>query len=194
MAVPLLLALASRAAGSGGDRPPAATIAEACDLISQAIGHTRSLTLELSPPILYELGLVPAIEWLAESVQKQHGISITVHDDGQDKPVDEQVRGLLFGAIRELLVNVIKHAKAKNVMISTWRREQGIRVIVEDDGVGFANPELLSSGESGFGLFNIRERLAYLGGGLEVESEAGHGSRVILTAPQSAKASHAGRP
>ncbi len=155
------------------------------DLIAQTIESTRSLTFELSPPVLYELGFEAAMEWLVRQTRQQHGLSADFKADGQTKPLDNNVRVLLFQAVRELLVNVAKHAQAHNVTVSTRRVGNEIQVSVEDDGVGF---DISQTGAhdyktGGFGLFSIRERLGHIGGHLEVESEPGLGTRVTLVAP-----------
>jgi signal transduction histidine kinase len=156
-------------------------------LIEQAIGHTRSLTLQLSPPILYELGLEPAVEWLAEQVEAETGLKVTVEDDGQPKPADDQIRPLMFNAVRELLVNVVKHARASSARVSLGRDGDRLRVVVADDGVGCDSGRSQSApSSSGFGLFNIRERFAHLGGRFELVSEAGKGCLVTLLAPLTA--------
>ena len=159
-------------------------IVQAGALIQESIQHTRSLTMQLSPPILFELGLGPALEWLAEQVEKEHGLDVTVTDDELEKPLAEEGRSLLFRAVRELLINIVKHAHAKHVAVGLARDGDFVRVVVEDDGVGLDQTRLRAPERvSGFGLFNIRERLAHLGGKLELESEAGHGTRVTLVAP-----------
>ena len=167
----------------------AADVTRACELVEEAIEHTRSLTLELSPPILYELGLEPAVEWLAEKVQNEAGLAVTVDDDGRPKPTDEQVRPLLFSAIRELLINVVKHARAGSARVSLARDGDHIRVTVADDGVGCdaASAPPPAGAKSGFGLFNIRERLDHLGGRLELSPSRGAGCRVTLVAPLTAR-------
>lgn len=159
-----------------------ASLSEVCTLIEQSIQHTRSLTLELSPPILYELGLVPAVEWLVERLQKQHWLAISVKDHGEINPMDDEVRGLLFSAIRELLVNVIKHAHARSATVSIERLGDLVEVLVADDGQGFDSGRLASA-NAGFGIFNLRERLASMGGRLEVTSAPGQGCRVLLRVP-----------
>jgi len=155
------------------------------DLISQTIESARSLTFELSPPVLYELGFEAAVEWLVRQTRQQHGLSTEFKGEGQTKPLDNDVRILLFQAVRELLVNVVKYAQAHNVTVSTRRVGNEIRVSVEDDGVGF---DMSQTGSydyktGGFGLFSIRERLGHMGGRLEIESKPGVGTRVTLTAP-----------
>lgn len=155
------------------------------ELIEQAIVDARSLTFDLSPPVLYELGLVPAVEWLTRKMQQEHNIQTRFHDDGQPKPLEENFRIVLFSATRELLFNTVKHAKASHAQILMRRDADALRMIIEDDGVGFKVEELHATGDSGqgFGLFNIRERLEYLGGRVKVRSEPGHGTRITLIAP-----------
>ncbi|MDP3184147.1 MAG: PAS domain S-box protein, partial [Anaerolineales bacterium] len=130
-------------------------------LIEESIRYTRSLVFELSPPILYELGFEPAMEWLAEHMQQQYGLVVSVEDDGHPKPLDNEARVLLFRAVRELLFNVLKHAQASCARVCMRRDGEHLRVIVEDNGVGFA-PDKLGAAPGkieGFGLFSIRERL-----------------------------------
>ena len=87
-------------------------------LIEESIRYTRSLVFELSPPILYDLGFEPAMEWLAEHMEKQYGLVVEVEDDDQPKPLDNEARVLLFRAVRELLFNVLKHAQASCARVS----------------------------------------------------------------------------
>ena len=154
-------------------------------LIDEIIQETRSLTFEVSSPILYELGLEAAVEWLVEQIQEQYGLLSHFEDDRQPKPLDDDVRVLLFQAVRELLTNVAKHAQAHNVKVSLRRDDSNIKITVEDDGNGFDTSDVVShwSRSEGFGLFSIRERLGHLGGRLEVESEPGHGTWATLAAP-----------
>lgn len=154
------------------------TVRELCD---QAISFTRSLTFDLSPPVLYQLGLEAAVEWLVEKHSDMHGITVEHSNDDQPKPLSEDIRVFLFQAVRELLVNTAKHAGAKKVGVSMRREGRNILILVEDDGDGF-DPEKMERSE-GFGLFNIRERLNSVGGGLLIESIAGNGSRVTVLAP-----------
>lgn len=167
-----------------GGELPGDELAKTGSLLEQAIRDTHSLTFRISSPILYELGLEAALEWLTEQVQKDHGLSARFVADGQPLPLDEDVRVLLFQAVNELLVNVVKHAQAQNLEV-TMRREGGVlKVEVGDDGVGFRMPRADFRREPcGFGLFSIRERLRPYGGLLEVETEPGAGTHVILTVP-----------
>ena len=154
-------------------------------LIEGAIHDTRSLIFELSPPILYELGLESAVEWLVERLEERQGISGTFQGDRAAKPLAQDLQVALFQAVRELLQNVGKHARATRFEVTLTRDGQRIRVSIEDDGVGF-DPAILSESSPpgrGYGLFSIRERLGLLGGTLEIESNSGTGTRVLLSAP-----------
>jgi signal transduction histidine kinase len=154
-------------------------------LIDQTIRFTRSLTFELSPPVLYEFGLEAAIEWLAERIQDQYDIQVHIENDQQDKPLSDDVRVLLFQAVRELLINVVKHAQSKRVSVQIAKQGQNIRLQVEDFGKGFdvATMESNTAKPSGFGIFNIRERLKHFGGSVEIKSAPSQGTRVTLMVP-----------
>jgi PAS domain S-box-containing protein len=155
------------------------------ELVAQTIESTRTLTFDLSPPVLYELGFEAAVEWLVRQTRERHKLSAQFKDDGRPKPLDSNIRVLLFQAVRELLVNVAKHAQAAGVKVSTRRAGNRIRISVEDDGVGLDTSEMSSRSHDmgGFGLFSIRERLGHVGGSLKVSSRKGRGTRVTLVAP-----------
>jgi len=172
-----LAALRAQADGTG----LAETLDTARELCEQAIGFTRTLTFELSPPVLYQLGLVAAVEWLVEKHSDLHGITVEFSNDDQPKPLSEDIRVFLFQATRELLVNTAKHSAAKHARVFMQRNGLNINIVVEDDGVGFGPKQIENT--DGFGLFNIRERLNSVGGGLLIESGEGRGSRVTVVAP-----------
>ena len=154
--------------------------------LRQAIGDTRDLVFDLSSPLMNELGLAAALsEWLEEQVGKRHGLQTEFIHDGQRLLLDDDMRAMLFRSGRELLTNVVKHAQAKRVTVRLEYEGTLVRIVVEDDGVGFdvdAMPEAMER-EGGFGLFSIQERMADLGGSLEITSEPGQGCTAILTAP-----------
>lgn len=154
------------------------------ELIAESNRQTTSLSFQLSPPILHEVGLVAASQWLAEETAKRFNLHVTVEDDGQIPPLDEGMRVTLFRGLTELLLNVVKHARAKNTHVRLCREDSVVKIEVNDDGIGF-DP---SGDARGFGLFSIRERLNRLGGGLEVESASGQGTRIVMTGPISSAA------
>jgi PAS domain S-box-containing protein len=162
---------------------------EISGLVEQTIRDTRSLTLELSPPILYELGLEAAVEWLTEQVQQQHHVRTRFEGDSRPKQLDEDVRVLLFKIVQELLFNVVKHAQASTAKVSVREEKCELRIIIEDDGVGFDTDQSKSqiSQTGGFGLFSIGERLDHLGGYFEISSKPGNGTRVTVCVPLKTK-------
>jgi signal transduction histidine kinase len=154
--------------------------------IGQIIQDTRTLTFDLSSPILNEIGFEMAVaEWLDVQIHEKYGIKTEFEDDGQQKPLDDDIRALLFRNVRELLVNVIKHADAHKVTVSIRRVNEQIHIDVEDDGKGFDSVKAISTGieDTKFGLFSIRQRLEQLGGQFEIDSEPGRGSKITMTAP-----------
>ena len=156
-------------------------------ILGHAIKDTYSLTFELSLPILYELGLIPAIEWLGEKISENHGILFRLVDDGLPKPLSNDVRGVCFDVMRELLRNVVKHAKATEIVVTARVENDELCLVIQDNGRGFdtAAPTDVKRNDGGFGMFFVRERLEYLCGSILVESECGRGTRVTLTAPLS---------
>ena len=165
----------------------AAALADVRELVSQAISQTRSLTTDLSPPILYEAGLTAAVEWLAAQTRRRHDLAVDVRTDEGCGTVDEQTRALAFAAVRELIMNVVKHAHASRARISLSRREDLLRIGVADNGIGLGPSKLnvRNMGPGGFGLFNIRERIGQLGGTFRLESEPGKGTLALLEVPVS---------
>ena len=155
---------------------------EVRELIESSIHHARNLVFELSPPVLYELGLAAAVEWMGEQFQSHYGIDCRVTTEQGDTGLAADIEVVLFQVLRELLVNVVKHANASQVEIDLRRSKDGLVLRVNDDGGGFEAAAVSSdSGTDGFGLFNIRERLHLLGAHLELDSSAG--TRVTVTAP-----------
>jgi PAS domain S-box-containing protein len=164
--------------------PLIASVDEVRQLLKETIGYTRSLGFELSPPILYDLGFESAMEWLAEQIEEQHGIVITVAADRSPKPLNEEVRVLFFQLIRELLANLVKRARPDKIAVLISRIDLDLRLTVESDG-GEADLDAASPLPSpdDLGLFSIRERLRYLGGSLEAELGPGHRIRLSLMVP-----------
>jgi signal transduction histidine kinase/ActR/RegA family two-component response regulator len=159
---------------------------EIATLMDEALAVSRSLTAELSPPIVNGAGWTPALEWLARWMADKHGLAVALSVEPDAPAGAGDVRVLLYEAVQELLFNVVKHAQAKSASV-TLRRGPGdqVQIVVADNGVGFEPATVTSAaaGGGGFGLFSIRERLDLVGGRLEVESAPGQGSRFTLTVP-----------
>ena len=142
------------------------------------------MIFEISPPILYELGLDAAMEWLAERLQEQQGITVEVEFKGKERDGKGDLHTILFQAVRELLTNIRKHSQAKNVKIHVIRSKKEIKIAVQDDGVGFVPSSRRQKGSvRNFGLFNIEEQLKHIRGKFEIVSSPGKGTTVTLIAP-----------
>jgi PAS domain S-box-containing protein len=153
--------------------------------LDSVVQKVWALAFQLSPPGLYEAGLVPALEWLVEHFNQEQGPVFEL-EFPEDLPVlAKQVRGLLFQVVRELLTNAAKHAAARMVMVALSSDGEKIQIVVKDDGTGFDPAAILAGSESagGFGLFSIRERLAFQGGELDIESRTGVGTQVTIRFP-----------
>jgi signal transduction histidine kinase/ActR/RegA family two-component response regulator len=151
------------------------------EIFIKSLVYTRTLMAELSPPVLQELGLPLALKWLAEQMLK-HGLTVNVRLSHEHVPLRDEQAILLYQAVRELLLNVVKHAETTHAMVSlSVRDDETAEVSVQDQGRGFdpASLEARTAGEH-FGLFSIKERLEAMGGWFQVDSALGHGTTVIL--------------
>jgi signal transduction histidine kinase len=155
---------------------------EILTLQEQVIRTVRSLTQQLSPPILSGAGLEAALEWLGKRMEEDFGLQVAFVDDRKPKPLSEDIRAIVFQACRELLINVAKHAETESARVTVGRECDMLCLTVEDRGRGFdpVKGAIGVSWDSGFGLFNIRERLKHLGGELTLESAPDQGTRVTL--------------
>ena len=155
-------------------------------LIARTIKDTRTLTFELSPPVLYELGLHAALEWLAETVRQQTGLQVTVERESGVPELEISRRVFLYQAVRELMFNVAKHARAAKAEIRIGSRPSAVSVQVIDNGSWTDSSNKIAEGkqdDSGFGLFSIREQIRYYGGRLEVSPVPDGGTCATLTMP-----------
>ncbi|MBI1387205.1 MAG: hypothetical protein GC154_01995 [bacterium] len=167
----------SRIAPEGLKKP----LSDICALIENTNQATRSLVFEISPPSLYELNLESALEQLTVQMERQYPeIHFEFEDEGSDKPLEGDVRYLIYRAARELVTNVIKHSKARHAKVSVAADGDSISVSVIDDGVGLPPRETRGDG---FGLYSIQERLHQIGGRLEIESEPHRKTCVTIIAP-----------
>ena len=160
-------------------------IGETLVLLNQTIRYTRDLTSEISPPVLYELGLSSALMWLGENFQSKHGVAIRVEAPVTHRHLADEVGATVFKSVQELLTNVVKHAEAQLILVRLTVDAVGLSVEVADDGCGFeleASHTAESSGDH-FGLFSIREQVRYLGGETTIVSYPGRGTKVTLTLP-----------
>ena len=155
------------------------------DLMTKVIEYTRDLTFDLSPPVLFELGLVPAMEWLADALDRQHGLCVEIVGDDAPLPLSPDAAIVVFRSSRELLMNVLKHSGTNAARVAVSRAGGAAQVVVSDQGQGFHRPEpsRAEAAGGGFGLSSIRERMGYIGGTMDVASAPRKGTTVTLTAP-----------
>ncbi len=170
-------------ARSTSDATSRRSLHEVGELVDEAGRAARSLVFQLSPAVLDELGLVPALQWLAAEMRRAHGLAVEIADDGEPKPLGRLERSILFRAVRELLINVAKHAQQDAARVEARRDGTAIVLTVEDGGTGFDPEAVMRRHPAGFGLASVRERLRFIGGGAEIASRPGSGTVVTLTAP-----------
>jgi PAS domain S-box-containing protein len=155
------------------------------DLLTQSITASRTLTAELSPYVLHEGGLAPAMKWLAKWISEKHGLTVKVKVAEDMPAIKEDVGVLLFQSVRELLFNAVKHAKVKTARLNLTMKSDRVKIVVSDEGAGFDPSQLSIHGGTGggFGLLSIRERLGHMGGSMVVEAAPGMGTRITLESP-----------
>ena len=160
---------------------------EIADVLERSFKLTRSLSVELAPPVLYEHGLAAALEWLAAGTRKNYNIEVTVEADSLANPKAADVRIFLFRAVRELLLNSAKHAGGSAVHITMQSgRPDKVRISVADNGPGF-DPNSLDDKRTSsqtVGLLNIRERVSGFGGKFHINSGPKRGTRITLSLPR----------
>lgn len=158
---------------------------EAYHWIDDAIRIVRQLTVDLSPPVLQGEGLVDALAWLANNLQKVYNFTAVLDAENSFSDMDEDIRVLLFQIVRELLFNVIKHAGTDYATV-TLREDAAdhLMIIVEDAGCGFDVELAEATHDGGFGLFSVRERLGLFGGQMLIASVPNQGTQIILLIPR----------
>jgi len=150
-------------------------------LVEQADRSLHTIAYQLSPPSLHDLGLVPALEWLAEDIGRRHGLSVRIADETAPAvEADDRMRVILFRAVRELLINTATHSGANEARVWLGSEDHTLRITVKDDGAGF---DVAAVGLESHGLFGIREQLRHVGGTMDIDSAPGRGTTVTLTAP-----------
>jgi two-component system, NarL family, sensor histidine kinase UhpB len=151
-------------------------------LLDQIEVRLRELSHELRPTILDDLGLVPALEFLAGRVARRTGLVIKV--EGLPGRLPSVVETTLYRVAQEALTNVTRHARATTACLRLEREDRAIRCAIKDDGIGFDVPGILARrGEHGLGLIGIRERVVSLAGTVQIESAPGCGTTLLVTIP-----------
>ena len=158
---------------------------EAAVLIETSIRDVLSLTSKIRPTILETFRIETALEWLCSSIGNEYSLLIDFTDDLRPKPLAEEVSYALYQAVRELLLNVVKHADAEKAQLSLKTDNQQLVVQVNDNGVGFNTHDIhrKHSNKRGYGLYSVKQRMGFVGGSFAVESAPGKGTSVTLTVP-----------
>jgi signal transduction histidine kinase len=157
-----------------------AATAELRELVVSTLQDVRRLAVELRPSALDDFGLVAALERLATSFAEQSGIAVDFQTSLAGERLSGEVETALYRIVQESLTNVVKHARARHVSILLTRKSGAIKAVIEDDGQGFDPSERALDG---FGLVGMRERLALLGGRLQVESGSEVGTTIAAEVP-----------
>lgn len=153
--------------------------------LSDAIQRIRTLTFHLSSPVLYICGIRAALSELVEHIKDTYGIEVSYQSHADDSGLPDDCKVLLYRTVRELLINVVKHAEASAVVLSVRRDHDNFVIVVKDNGKGFMADPLnrWEKGTMGLGLFSIRDRLCALGGSFKIISEQGRGTEVVVSVP-----------
>ena len=154
-------------------------------LLDRMDGELRTLIFELSPPVLHDFGLVAGLRWLAGKLEQEHGLRVRLESEGDCEVPEEGLRATLFRCLRELLLNVSRHAATDAAVVSLRRDETQLSLVVADRGRGFEPSPEGAPNRLGFGLFSIRECLSQAGGTFDIESAPGQGTRCVLAVPSS---------
>lgn len=161
-------------------------ISEMRVLIESAINRIRSFTRQLYPPVLDSAGLEAALKWLVRQLEADYALQITFFDDLSDKPVPREFQIELYNSVRELLINIAKHAGTTTAYVSISREADNLIIVVEDDGMGFEPDGTLGNQPGdGFGLFTIQRRITHMGGSFEINSRQGSGTEITIRVPLS---------
>ena len=165
-------------------RDQASRLGKATELIDRAIDVTRSLTVELSPPALKSEDVSATIEWLALRMEEMHDLQVDVTSTAIR--MSSEQRTFVYVIARELLFNVVKHARTDRARVHVDREDNHLVLLVEDEGIGFdmtAKAEPWQKKQGGFGLVSIRQRLDHFGGRLEMDAAPGKGTCATLFLP-----------
>ena len=157
--------------------------------LSDAIGITRSLSIDLSPIILQGEGLAEAILWLASQMKERHGLIVQMEAKDNLNHLNNHMRILLFQTIRELFFNVVKHAGTLHAAIKLEQVDEHARVTISDTGKGFDVATVMNDSKTAHGLLVIQDRLGLMGCNIDIASEPGQGTQIVIEAPMEASSS-----
>jgi len=152
---------------------------EAVRMVSELLDQVRQLSLDLRPPMVEDLGLAAAMEWLARRFETQTQLTVELQCTGLEREMSLETQMTAYRLVQEGLTNVARHAKVEAATVRVWVEDEALWTMVMDEGVGMPG----DSGHQGTGLSGMRERASLLGGSLQVESAPGQGTRIMATLP-----------
>lgn len=154
-------------------------------LLSKAIDTTRAVAIELNPPILENQGLDAALNWLSNHMKERYDLIICIDISEELSSVKGSDQVLIIQLVRELLFNIVKHAKTKDVVLTGHLSGNMVKITIGDKGVGFDVQSVRHADRDkpGMGLFSIQERLHLFGGNLEIDSTLGKGTYITISMP-----------
>ena len=158
-------------------------LADSVELARLALQETREMSRLLRPPVLDDLGLVPALSWLARSLEERAGLAVELHADGLDRRLPPDLETLIFRVAQEALTNVLKHAGVSRVRVALAPRDGRIVLTVSDQGAGFDAAAAAAVERPGSGLRGMRDRVELFGGTFRVASAPGEGTEVEAEIP-----------
>ncbi len=154
------------------------------EIVRTSLKDIRKIIYDLRPMSLDDLGLVPTIERYVDNFIEETGINVELMVLNKDMDIGSIVEIACFRIIQEALNNILKHSKAQDVLIKIEQTQDKLYIVIKDNGVGFDKDKLKAKlGDSGFGLIGMKERAELLNGKLEILSNIGEGTRIILTIP-----------
>jgi len=159
-------------------------LGEASHTLRQVHASTQRVIADLSPPGLYELGLEPALQWLAVYMRGRDNLQVLLQVNVDDRAFDLELRILIFKLIRELLRNVVKHSRVNAATVTVSMTPRQLRLEVIDTGVGFEwQLSLFETPQQGFGLWSVAERIREAEGEMTVDTAPGQGCKVSVVFP-----------
>jgi PAS domain S-box-containing protein len=155
--------------------------------INDAIQNSRKITNDLSPPVLYQLGIVDTMYWLSDKIEEDYNIKVQFTTNVKHIKLKDNKLIFIFRSIQEIITNTIKHAKASLITIEFKHSTTGLKISILDNGIGFdvkilQKNKILQS-DSGFGLFSVKERIQNINGSIDIISIPNDGTKINIFIP-----------
>ncbi len=160
-------------------------IEDSINLIDKTIDQVRNLSLNLRPSLLDDLGLSPSLKWYIEKGKNRSNLNIEYIFDFDQEKINKDLAIVIFRIIQESIINIIKHAQAKNVFLEVKEEEKNIIINIKDDGIGFDAENIWEKVKEGraLGILGIKERVELFNGKMELKSKRGEGTEIRVVLP-----------